>query len=49
MQILKEENDGAKPLARCEDKRNERAEHRQCDMEAQDLKDKPWKNEELKK
>ena len=24
------------------------AKHRQCDREVQDLKDKPWKNEELR-
>ena len=47
-QILKEEEEDAKPLARCEEKRKEWAKHCQCDTEVQDLKDKLYKNEELK-
>ena len=47
-QISKEEEEDVNPLARCEEKRKERATHWQCDTEVQDLKDKPWENEELK-
>ena len=32
MQILKEEEEDAQPLARCEEKRKEWAKHWQCDM-----------------
>ena len=48
MQILKEEEEDAKSSDRCEEKRREWAKHWQCDTEAQDLKDKQWRNEELK-
>ena len=47
-QILREEEEDAKPLARCEESRKEWAMHWQSSTEVQDLKDKPWKNEELK-
>ena len=40
MQILKEEEGDAKPVARCEEKR------KVCASEVQDQKDKPWRNEE---
>ena len=33
-------------MPRCKEKRKEWAEHWQCNMEVQDLKDKPWRNEE---
>ena len=46
-QILNEEEEDAKPIARCEEKRNEWAKHWQCDTEVQNLKDKPRRNEEL--
>ena len=45
-QILKKEED-AKPLVRCEEKGKEWARH--CDADVQDEKNKPWRNEELKK
>ena len=48
MQILKEVEEDANPLAKCEEKRNVWAKQWQCDTEVQDPKDKPWKNEELK-
>ena len=48
-QILKNEEEDAKPLTRCEEKRKEWAKHWQCGTEVQDLKDKPWRSEELKK
>ena len=48
VQILKEEEEDVKPLARCEEKRKEWATHWQCDTEVQELKDKPWRNEKLK-
>ena len=36
-------------LDRCEAKRKEWAKHWHCNEEVQDLEDKPWKNEVLKK
>ena len=48
VQILKEEEEDAKPLARCEEKKKEWAKRWQCDTKVQDLKDKPWRNDELK-
>ena len=36
-------------MNRCEEKRTKRARDWQCDDYEQGLKDKPWKNEELKK
>ena len=47
-QILKKEED-ARFLDRCEAERKEWEKHRQCNEEVQKLKDKLWKNEELKK
>ena len=47
-QILKNDED-ARMLDRCEAKRKEWSKHWQCMEEVQHLKDKPWKNEELKK
>ena len=38
----------AKLLKRCEEQRKEGAKHWQCNMEVQDLDDKPWRNEELR-
>ena len=42
VQILKEEEEDAKPFARCEEKRKEWAKHWQCDTKVRDLKDMPW-------
>ena len=47
MQILKKEEEDAKPWARCEEKMKERAGHWQCDTKVQDLQVKPWRNEVL--
>ena len=47
LQILWEEEQDAKPSARCEDKRKQWSTHWQCDMKVQELKDTPWRNEEL--
>ena len=50
MQILsEEEEEDAKPMARCEEKGQEWATHRQCGLEVQNQEDKPWESEELKK
>ena len=47
MQVLEKVVGDAKPLKRCEEKRKECAKHCwQCNMEVQDLEDKPWKNED---
>ena len=43
MQILKEEEEDAKPMARCEERRKEWAKHWQCGMEVENQKNKPWK------
>ena len=48
-QILKEEEEDAKPLARCEEKRKEWAKHWQCGKAVQDQKNRAWRSEELKK
>ena len=48
VQILKKSED-ARLLDRCEAKRKEWAKHWQCDESVQNVEDKPWKNEELKK
>ena len=47
-QILKEEEEDARLLNRCEAKRKELAKRWQCHASAQNMEDKPWKNEELK-
>ena len=47
--MLKKEEEDARLLDRCEAKRKEWANHWQCDEEVQNVEDKPWKNEELKK
>ena len=51
LQILKKEEEGenVRLLDRCEAKRKEWAKHWQCDESVQNVEDKPWKNEELKK
>ena len=46
-QILKKEEEDARLLDRCEAKRKEWAKHWQSDECAQNVEDKPWKNEEL--
>ena len=43
-----EGEEGAKPLAKCEDKRKEWEKHWQCDTKVRDLKDKQWRNDEFK-
>ena len=48
-QSLKREEEDAKPLARCEEKRKEWAKIWQCGTEVQNQMNKPWRNEELKK
>ena len=48
MQILKEEAD-ARLSDRCEAKRKEWAKHWQCDEGIQNIQNKPWRNEDLKK
>ena len=49
MQILKKEEEDARLLDRCEAKRKEWAKHWQCNESVQNLEEKQWKNEELKK
>ena len=48
VQILKEEEEDAKLLSRCEEKRKEWAKHWQCETKVQDQKDKTWRHAELK-
>ena len=48
VQILKEEEEDAKPSATCEETRKEWAKHWQCDVEVQHFEDRPWRNEEWK-
>ena len=48
IQILEEEDEDVRSLARCEEKRTEWAQHWQHNTDVQDLKDKLWRNEELK-
>ena len=47
-QILEKEED-ARLLDRCEAKRKKWAKHWQCDEDVQNLEDKPWKNEEMRR
>ena len=47
VQILKEEEEDARLLDRCEAKREEWAKHWQCDEEIQNMQNKPWRSEEL--
>ena len=49
VQILVNEEEDARLLDRCEAKREEWAKHWQCDEELQNVEEKPWKNEELRK
>ena len=50
VQILKEIAEDAKLLDRCEaKKKNGQERHWQCGEDVQNMEDKPWKNEELKK
>ena len=46
--MLEEEEGDARLLTRWEEKRKEWATHWQCNMEVQDLKDDPWRNEKLR-
>ena len=48
-QILEKEEEDARLLDRCEAKRKEWSIPWQCGGGVQNLEDKPWKNEELKK
>ena len=48
-QILKKEEENARLLDRCEAKRKEWAKQWQCDESVQNMEDKHWKNEQLKK
>ena len=48
-QFLEKEEEDARLLDRCEAKVKEWATHWQCDEDVQNLEDKPWKNEELRK
>ena len=48
LQVLEELEEHAKPMKRCEEKREEWAEHWQCDFEVQGLEDMPWRSEGLK-
>ena len=47
--ILKKEGEDARLWARCEEKEQEWAKHWQCGEGVQDVKDKPWRNDESKK
>ena len=49
MQTQKKEDEDARLLDRYEAKRKEWAKHWQCDESVQNVEDKPWTNEELKK
>ena len=44
MPILKEEEEDARLLDRCEAKREGWENHWQCEEEIQNMQDKPWKN-----
>ena len=46
---MKKEEKDARLLDHCEAKRKEWAKHCQCEESVQNLEDKHWKNEELKK
>ena len=48
-QILKKEEEDARLLDHCEERRKEWAKHWQCDESTQKLEDKLWENEELRK
>ena len=48
-QILEKEKEDARLLDRCEATRKDWAKHWQCDEEVQNVEDRPWKNEELRK
>ena len=48
-QILEKEEEDARLMDRCGAKRRQLAKHWQCDEEVQNLEDKLWKHEELKK
>ena len=48
-QTLKKEEEDGKLLHRCEAKMKEWSKHWQCDESVQNLEDKPWTNEEIKK
>ena len=48
-QILKKEEEDARLIDRCEAKRKEWAKHWKCNESSQNLEDKQWKNEEVKK
>ena len=48
-QILKKEEEDVRLLDRCEAKKKEWAKHWQCGEDVQHVKEKHWKNEELRK
>ena len=48
-QILEKEEEDVRLSDQCEAKRKEWAKHWQCDESVQNMVDKPWKHEELKK
>ena len=48
LQILVNEDEDARLLDRCEAKRKEWAKHCQCDEDVQNVKEKLWKDEELR-
>ena len=45
LQVLEELKEHATPMKRCEEKREEWAEHWQCDFEVSGLEDMPWRSE----
>ena len=47
--MLEKEDEDARLLDRCEAKMKEWAKHWQCDEEVQNVEDKPWKSEQLRK
>ena len=47
VQILKKEEEHARLLDRCEAKKKEWSKHWQCDDEVQNMRNTPWRNEEL--
>ena len=48
-QILEKEEEDARLLDRCEAKRKEWSTHWQWDEDVQNMQDKPWENEELRR
>ena len=48
MQVLEELEEHAKPMKKCEEKREEWPEHWQCDIEVQGPEDMPWRSEGLR-